>query len=129
VKIRNRRVVSRKVADKQDVAEMLKASRERAGMTQQELASKLGLDRSTIAKVESGAIQYPTYKLVRDWCAATNGLDLMSIDFTGNADGWKKLRKLETFVAQLKAGMDAVNFLRRRKCDVGTKLGRVRGRL
>lgn len=121
--------MNKKVAKGSNVGEMLKASRERAGMTQQQLAVKLNVDRSTVAKVETGAIRQPAYELVREWCAETNGLDLMSIDFTGNADGWKKLRKLETLFAQMKAVTDTVNFLRRRNRDAGTKLGRVRRRV
>ena len=84
-------------------------------MTQQQLAAKLHVDRSTIAKVENGIIKEPSYTLVREWCAATNGMDLMSIDFSGGNDGWKKLRQLEQLMRQMRAGMESINFLRRKE--------------
>lgn len=113
--------------------ELLRACRERSGMTQQQLASKLHVDRATIAKVELGIIKEPSYTLVRQWCAATNGMDLMSIDFTGSADGWKKLRQLEELMRQMRTGLESIQFRRRqggkKNVGLGTKLGRVFGRL
>ena len=117
-----------------NVGEMLRECRERAGMTQQQLAAMLHIDRSTVAKVETGIIKEPSYTLVRQWCAATQGLDLMQLDLAGSVDGWKKLRKLEETVRKLKMTMDAVNLRRKleAKEHVGIRqphAGSIRGRL
>ncbi|CAI6072713.1 hypothetical protein COHCIP112018_02357 [Cohnella sp. JJ-181] len=130
VKNQHRRVVNGTMS--QRVGEMLKASRERAGMTQQQLAMKLHVERSTIAKVETGAIKEPAYTLVREWCAATNGIDLMNLDFTGANDGWKKLRQLEAVMKNMKESMAAVHLMKRREKEharVGAKIGALRGRI
>ena len=118
----------RKGMSKSSTGELLRACRERAGMTQQELATKLYVDRATIAKVELGIIKEPSYTLVRQWCAATNGMDLMSIDFSGSSDGWKKLRQLEDLMRTMRAGIESVNFMRKGKRHerVGPKHGRLR---
>ncbi|MFC3797933.1 multiprotein-bridging factor 1 family protein [Cohnella sp. GCM10012308] len=109
---------------------MLKASRERAGMTQQQLAMKLNVERSTIAKVETGAIKEPAYTLVREWCAATNGIDLMNLDFTGSNDGWKKLRQLETAMRNMKSTFETVHLMKRKEKKNGTGwFGALRGRI
>lgn len=121
----------------QSVAEMLKASRERAGLTQEELAAKLStprfkVSRSTIAKVEAEIIKEPSYTLVREWCAATNGIDLMNLDFTGANDGWKKLRQLESVMKNLKESMAAVHLMKRKEPAHGgfrSKIRALRGRI
>ncbi|MFD2330051.1 helix-turn-helix domain-containing protein [Cohnella sp. GCM10020058] len=115
----------------QSVAEMLKASRERAKLTQEELAAKLStprfqVSRSTIAKVEAGIIKEPSYTLVREWCAATNGIDLMNLDFTGANDGWKKLRQLESVMKNLKESMAAVHLMKRKEPAHGGFRGKIR---
>ncbi|WP_212960720.1 helix-turn-helix domain-containing protein [Cohnella xylanilytica] len=111
------------------VGELLKESRLRAGKTQEEVARHLHVNRSMISRWENDEIPAP-YEVVRQFCAYTNGTDLLTIDLTdGGVDGWKKLRKLETFVANIKAGMETVNFLRRRDRNAGTELGRVRRRI
>ena len=95
------------------IGELLRMCRERAGLTQQQLADKLCYERSTIAKIESGAIQYPSYAIVKSWAKATNSEDIISLDIYGK-DAWQKMRRLEQAMTQIKTALEAVNFLKRK---------------
>lgn len=97
----------------QPVGVILKACRERAGMTQEQLARKLHLDRSVIAKVETGIIKSPSYVLVKEWAAATEGLEMVNMDLTGGRDGWKKLTAMETVLKQVRTVMDGMSLRKR----------------
>lgn len=96
------------------INELLRLCRERAGMTQQQLADKLYVDRSTIAKVETGVIQHPSYTIVKAWAKATNSEDIVGLDISGK-EGWRKLRTMEIVFGQIKSAMESVTFLRKRK--------------
>lgn len=97
----------------QPVGVILKACRERAGMTQEQLARKLHLDRSVIAKVETGIIKSPGYTLVKQWGAATDGLDIVNMDLTGGRDGWKKFTAMEAAMKQVRTVMDQMSLRKR----------------
>lgn len=117
--------------DGKAVGEMLKACRVRAGKTQGDMAAHLMLDQSVISRIEKGEVT-ASYTLVRQWCAHTQGMDLMSLDMTGGADAWKKLRQLEELMRQMRSGLESIQLKRRgggRNVGLGTKLGRVLGRL
>lgn len=124
------RVVKKNVKENQSVGEMLKACRLRAGKSQGAMAAHLNLDQSVISRIENDEVT-ASYTLVRQWCAFTNGMDLMNLDFTGSADGWKKLRQLEDLMRQMRTSMESVNFRRGGSGNVGlgAKLGRVFGRI
>ncbi|QHT63891.1 helix-turn-helix domain-containing protein [Paenibacillus lycopersici] len=94
---------------------MLKACRERAGLSQRELSEKLHVDRSVVAKVEAGIVKQPSYALVKEWARITNGQEIVGLDISGGKDGWTKLRALEQVVGQMKSALDVVQFMRRRK--------------
>ncbi|KKC45849.1 hypothetical protein VE23_25370 [Paenibacillus sp. D9] len=97
----------------QPIGEILKACRERAGMTQEELAKRLFVDRSIIARVETGATKSPSYTLVKQWAAATEGLEMVNMDLTGGRDGWKKLTAMETAMKQMKSVLDVMPLRKR----------------
>ncbi|QJC54414.1 helix-turn-helix domain-containing protein [Paenibacillus albicereus] len=100
-------------AKQQPIGEILKACRERAGMTQEQLARKLHVDRSVLAKVETGAIKNPSYVLVKQWAAATEGLEMVNMDLTGGRDGWKKLTAMEAALKQVRSVMDGMSLRKR----------------
>ena len=131
VLIQNRRVVRKRLKPEQSVREMLRACRERAGLTQQELAAKLHIDRSTVAKIETGIIKDPGFTLVKQWCDATNSMDLMHLEFTGaGRDGWKKLLSLEALVRNMKSITESIHLRRKvSRNAVNAKLGRLRRRV
>lgn len=76
-----------------NVAELLSRCRERSKLSQQELADKLFVDQAIVSKVENGKIN-PSYVLVKAWAAATDGNDMLGMDFVGNS-GWLKLKNYE----------------------------------
>lgn len=57
---------------KKPIGALLKACRERAGMTQQELSDILMKDVSYISRVENGR-QIPDAETYNDWISVTNG--------------------------------------------------------
>lgn len=94
-----------------EIHELVKLVRQRAGLTQQQLADRIYVDRSIIAKVENGKLN-PSYTLVKSIAKATHSEDLISLDISGR-DGWKKLRTFEVAIGQIKSALEAMNFLRR----------------
>jgi len=72
------------------IGALLKACRERAGLTQQELADILMKDVSFISRVENGK-QIPDAETYNDWISATNGGLLMYVYVFGD-DGTKVLQ-------------------------------------
>ena len=96
------------------IHEILRTCRERAGLTQQELARKLHVERSTIAKVETGVIKSPSYALVKEWASATNSTDIIGLDFFGH-QGIKRFRQFETTLQTIKKVLEPINLMRRRK--------------
>lgn len=92
-----------------NVAELLSVCRERANLSQQELAKKLFVDQAIISKVENGKLA-PSYTLVKQWAEATRGTELLGMDFAGNA-GWKRLKAYEEQIDKIK-GILTVQFLR-----------------
>lgn len=99
--------------NQQPIGEILRACRERSGMTQEQLAKKLHVDRSVIAKVETGFTKSPSYTLVKQWAAATEGLEMVNMDLTGGRDGWKKLTAMETAMKQMKSVLDVMPLRKR----------------
>jgi len=94
------------------IGELLRICRERAGLNQRELAELLHLDRTTVTKIETGALPHPSYSLVKQWAAITKSEELIGMDLTGSRDGWKKLQQLESQVSKIR---ELVNFMVRRK--------------
>lgn len=92
-----------------NVAELLGVCRERAKLSQQELAKKLFVDQAIVSKVENGKLT-PSYTLVKQWAEATGGADLLGMDFVGNS-GWKRLKSYEEQIDRIK-GILQVQFLR-----------------
>lgn len=92
-----------------NVAEILVLCRDRAKLTQQELADKLFVDQAIVSKVENGKI-VPSYTMVKAWAQATGGSDLLGMDFVGQK-GYKRLKDLEDKFEQIK-GILQVQFLR-----------------
>jgi transcriptional regulator with XRE-family HTH domain len=103
-----------------EIRVVLRAARKRAGLKQGELAARLFVDRSTISKVETGDIT-PSYALVKEWARACHAEDLINLDLTGGANGWRKLLDLESLVRELKEKMDLVKLLKRRKTRTITR--------
>lgn len=93
----------------EELAELLGVCRERAKLSQQELAKLLFIDQAIISKVENGKLT-PSYALVKEWAAATNGAELLGMDFVGNS-GWKRLKSYEEQIDRIK-GILQVQFLR-----------------
>ncbi|MFD7521405.1 helix-turn-helix domain-containing protein [Paenibacillus chitinolyticus] len=91
------------------INELLKAARQRAGLSQEFLAQKLFVDRTLITKIETGVVKNPSYSLIKQWIQITNAADLISIDLTGGAEGWKKLQQLES---KMKSIRELVNFMK-----------------
>ncbi|AZN43384.1 helix-turn-helix domain-containing protein [Paenibacillus albus] len=97
------------------IGEMLKACRERANLSQRELAELLHVDRSVVAKVEAGIVKQPSYALVKEWARLTEAQEIVGMDISGGRDGWTKLRKLEAMFGQVKSAMEMVHFFKRKK--------------
>ena len=68
-------------------ADRLKKLRERAKLTQEQLADKAGLDVGTIRQLEQGTRANPLWQTV---CALARGLDKDLVVFVGT-DGWQPL--------------------------------------
>ncbi|HEV3379683.1 MAG TPA: helix-turn-helix transcriptional regulator [Trebonia sp.] len=58
---RSRRAESRFAAQAQQLAARLRALRERAGLTQEQLAARAGLSVATVRKIETVAVVEPGY--------------------------------------------------------------------
>jgi len=83
-----------------NVAELLKMARERAKLSQQELAKRLFIDQAIVSKVESGKL-VPSYVIVKEWSKVTNAADMLGMDFVG-MEGWKKLKVYEDRFERIK---------------------------
>jgi transcriptional regulator with XRE-family HTH domain len=87
--------------------ELLKQCRETAGLSQEELAERLLVDRSYISKVEHGKYHNLTYDFVKLWGLATNCSELISMDIVGvGNEGWKKLMTYRLFESQIRSGLE-----------------------
>lgn len=106
-----RKAVKRMIENK-NVGELLKACRLRAKKTQEEMAKHLHVDRSMISRWENDEIPAP-YSVVRQWCAYTHGMDLMTMDLAGGTEGWKKLQKLEQTMRTMQEAMATISFQRK----------------
>lgn len=95
-----------------EINELVKLVRKRAGLTQQQLADRIYVDRTIIAKVETGKIN-PSYTLIKQIAKATKSEDIFGLDFSGN-EGWRKLRTMESVMNQIKSAMELVNFFRKK---------------
>lgn len=123
--------------ENRNVGDLLKACRLRANKSQKEMAKHLHVDRSMISRWENDEIPAP-YAVVRQWCAYTQGLDLMTIDLGGGIEAWKKLQKYEEAMKRMKLEFDSVGMMRKKpdegqaKKDGGSRwanLGGLRGRI
>lgn len=119
--------------ENKNVGELLKTCRNRAGKTQEEMAKHLYVDRSTVSRWENDEIPAP-YAVVRQWCAFTQGIDLMTMDLSGGVEAWKKLQKLEQFMRSMQEAMATVSMQRKSnegqaKSNVGTRSSGARGLL
>ena len=59
--------------DRQDLARILRSSRTEAGLTQVEIASRIGTTQAAVARAESGRVM-PTLDLVGRWADATGSV-------------------------------------------------------
>jgi len=98
--------------ENKNVGELLRTCRTRAGKTQEEMAKHLYVDRSTISRWETDEISAP-YAVVRQWCAFTQGMDLMTMDLAGGVEGWKKLQKLEQMMRTMQEALATANVYRK----------------
>lgn len=96
-----------------EIGEVLKVCRERAGLKQEHLAMKLGVDQSIISKVENGKLP-PSYALVKMWAKSTNSTDIIGMDLGGN-DGWKKLKQLEELAKGFKSKLESISLMKVRR--------------
>lgn len=88
----------------QDLIDRLKEEMKRNSLSQTDLGKQLGVTRSYVNKVLSGAVMPSGYFLVQ---IAKNGLDVGYI-LTGNgrkADVYERLEKLEFYVEQLEKNL------------------------
>jgi transcriptional regulator with XRE-family HTH domain len=81
-------------------------------MTQGDMAAHLILDQSMISRLENGEVQ-ASYSLVRQWCAYTQGMDLMTMDLAGGMEGWKKLQKLEQMMRSMQEALATASMQRK----------------
>lgn len=89
--------------------DLLKRCREEANLSQEELAVILYVDRSYVSKVENGKIKSITYEFVKKWGAATNRSELISMDFVGDNELWKRLAVYRMAFMQIKQGIDMLD--------------------
>lgn len=61
---------------------VLKASRQRRGLSQEELAYELNINQSDVSKYETD-IKEPTMNLFRDWATTTQAQDVLVAFITG----------------------------------------------
>lgn len=103
-----------------EFGKVLKACRERARLSQEELAKLLMVDQAIVSKAETGKMA-PSYALVKLWARETKSEDIIGMDL-GGTDGWKKLKQLEEFTKGLKSKLEAISFMR-----IGRKGGKAHG--
>jgi len=94
-----------------EIAELLRTCRERAKLSQQDLAVRLYIDQAIVSKVENGKLT-PSYTLVRQWARATKSEDLIAMHMAGHADVTKKYQQLETAWKQAKSIFEAVSLMK-----------------
>lgn len=75
---RRKRADSRYAERARDLSARLRARREQAGLTQEQLASRAGLSAATIRKIETGAVAEPGWFTVLDIARAL-GVDLRDV--------------------------------------------------
>lgn len=61
---------------------IMRACRERAGFSQEELADRLHLTQGSISKFETGS-QKPDMDMVMDWAEATNAKEVFAVYMYG----------------------------------------------
>lgn len=93
-------------------AKMLKEFRLRAGLSQDELASRLNIDRAIISRVENGKI-VPVHEIVVKWAEVTNSAGLLAAHIGG--ENWRKQQKMESAWKEMRELLGTVNFMRRKK--------------
>lgn len=65
-----------------NVGAVLRLVRQRRGMSQEELAEELVIDRSVVSRIESGK-QHPAFETVLKWTDATNAKEVLVAFFCG----------------------------------------------
>ncbi|MNR93439.1 transcription factor [compost metagenome] len=100
----------------QELGQVLRSCRERAGLTQEQLARQIYVDRTVIAKVETGSLN-PSYMLVKDWARVTDSVDVIRTDLGGAASGKMiaKQRQMEDALKTVKAALSGISFMRIKK--------------
>lgn len=95
-----------------ELAEILKNIRINAGLSQDELASRLYVDQAIVSKIENGKIQ-PAYSIVKQWAKVTNSTGLLAAHMAG--ENWRKQQRMESALKEMRTLLGSVNFMRRRK--------------
>lgn len=66
-----------------EIGEILRKGRVRAGLSQEQVAQALYIDRAIISRIETGVIPAPSYMIVKQWARVCKCEDLINIDLTG----------------------------------------------
>lgn len=90
--------------DETELAEVLLKCREVSGLSQEEMAIRLRIERSTVSKFESGH-RIPNGIIIKNWGVVTNCSDLISLYFSGK-EGWKQLLQYKMAFGQVKYGLE-----------------------
>jgi transcriptional regulator with XRE-family HTH domain len=94
-----------------DLGNVLRKCRERAGLTQEQLARQIYVDRTVIAKVETGALN-PSYVLVKDWARVTDSVHIIQTDLDGTGTMIEKQRQMDDAINTVKAALSRISFMR-----------------
>lgn len=92
-----------------EIGEFLKKCREKAKMSQEQLANKLHCERSYISKVESGQHTFPL-PFVKKWCEATETMDDLSA-FVNTKEIWREYVALKNYYIQTRAAGQFVEMM------------------
>lgn len=74
------------------VGAVLRLVRQRRGMSQEELAEELVVDRSVVSRIESGK-QHPPFETVLKWTDVTNAKEVLVAFFCG-VDGTSLMQNI-----------------------------------
>lgn len=92
------------------IADVLKECRQRAGLSQEQLAYRLCIDQAIVSKIENDKIP-PAYELVKRWAKVTESVDLVEMDL-GGGKAWKKMRQLEEAAKSVRSIMESISLLK-----------------
>lgn len=87
--------------------DLLKNCRKDAGLSQEELAEKLCVERTYISKIENGHYPSLSYEFVKKWGQATNRVELISMDLTGEGnEEWKHVMAYRNLISSIKTNIE-----------------------